>query len=149
MSNTDFHTSFTVDATPEAVFAAINDVRGWWSGDIEGVTDAPGGVFTYRYKDMHRSSHKIVEFVPARRIVWHVSDAALNFVADKTEWNGTDIVFDIEPAKRGTRVTFTHVGLTPTHECYNACSGAWTHYIADSLRGHIASGEGRPNPKES
>ena len=85
MSNTDFHTSFTVDATPEAVFAAINDVRGWWSGDIEGVTDAPGGVFTYRYKDMHRSSHKIVEFVPARRIVWHVSDAALNFVADKTE----------------------------------------------------------------
>jgi len=149
MSNTDFQTSFTVDATPEAVFAAINDVRGWWSGNIEGVTDAPGGVFTYKYENMHRSTQKIVEFTPGKRIVWHVSDAALNFVADKTEWNGTDIVFDIEPAKRGTRVTFTHVGLTPTHECYNACSGAWTHYIADSLRGHIASGEGRPNPKES
>jgi hypothetical protein len=147
MSNTDFHTSFTVDAAPAAVFAAINDVRGWWSGDIEGVTDAPGAVFTYRYKDMHRSSHRIVEFEPARKIVWHVSDAVLNFVADKTEWNGTDIVFDLEPVKGGTRLTFTHVGLTPTRECYGACSGAWTHYIVDSLRGLIARGEGQPDPK--
>ena len=29
MSHQDFTASFTVDQTPEAAFAAVNDVRGW------------------------------------------------------------------------------------------------------------------------
>ena len=149
MSKTDFSTSFTVDATPEAAFAAINNVRGWWSGEIDGVTDAPGAVFTYRYKDMHKSTQKITEFAPGKKVVWHVEEATLNFVSDKNEWNGTDIVFDIAPENGKTLVTFTHVGLKRAFECYGGCSDAWTYYITDSLRGLITRGEGQPNPKES
>jgi hypothetical protein len=42
-------------------------------------------------------------------------------------------------------VCFTHVGLRPDHECYDACSGAWNLYAGDSLRSYITTGQGRPN----
>jgi hypothetical protein len=140
--------SFAVEQSPEEVFDAINNVRGWWSGEIDGSTDKLGEEFTYRYKDIHRSTQKITEFVPGKKVVWHVSDAQLNFVKDKTEWNGTEVVFDITRKGEKTEVRFTHVGLVPTFECYGGCSGAWGFYINDSLRNLITKGKGQPNEKE-
>src|SRR5262245_30120406 len=86
--------TFTVDQTPEEIFDAINNVRGWWSGDIDGRTDKLGAVFSYRYGNVHSSTQKITEFVPGKKVVWHVVDGYLNFVKDKAEWVGTDIVFE-------------------------------------------------------
>jgi hypothetical protein len=149
MNDQSLTTSFTVDQTPEEAFDAINNVRRWWSGEIDGRTDKLGEVFTYRYKDVHRTTQKITEFVPGKRVVWHVTDAKLNFVKDKTEWNGTDIVFDIATKDGKTEVRFTHVGLVPAFECYGGCSGAWGFYINDSLRNLITTGKGAPNQKET
>lgn len=152
MKTKDYTTSFAVDQSPEQVFAAINDVRGWWSGDIDGRTDKLGAEFTYRYQDIHRSTQKITELVPGRKVVWHVEDARISFAKDKAEWNGTDIVFEIA-RKSGdgekTELRFTHVGLVPTIECYGKCSGAWGFYINESLRRLIATGKGDPNQKGS
>ena len=149
MNDQSLTTSFTVDQTPEEVFDAINNVRGWWSGEIDGRTDKLGEVFTYRYKDVHRTTQKITELVPGKKVVWHVTDAELNFVKDKTEWNGTDIVFEIAKKDGKTEVRFTHVGLVPAFECYGGCSGAWGFYINDSLRNLITTGRGAPNQKET
>ena len=149
MSDQNLTITFTVDQTPEEAFAAINDVRGWWSGEIEGSTDKLGDEFTYRYKDIHYSKQKITELTPGKKVVWLVLDAYLSFIEDKNEWNGTEIIFDI--AKKGdkTEVRFTHVGLVPDHECYGACSNAWGSYINGSLRSLITIGKGQPNKKES
>ncbi len=148
MNSKDYTTSFTVDQSPEEVFDAINNVRGWWSGEIDGSTNKLGAEFTYCYQDVHRSTQKITELVPGKKVVWHVLDAQLNFIKDKTEWNGTDVVFEITKKGGKTELRFTHAGLVPAFECYGSCSGAWGFYINDSLRSLITAGQGQPNPKE-
>ena len=148
MADQNFTTAFTVDQTPEEAFAAINNVRGWWSGEIEGSTDKLGDVFTYRYEDVHYSKQKITEFIPGKKVVWHVLDSNFNFTKDKTEWKGTNITFDISKKGNKTEVRFTHVGLVPEYECFNVCSNAWGSYIKGSLRNLITTGKGQPNQKE-
>jgi hypothetical protein len=149
MNNKDYTTTFSVDQSPEEVFDAINNVRGWWSGEIDGSTDKLGAEFKYHYKDLHRSTQKTTELIPGKKVVWHVLNAQINFVKDKTEWRGTDIVFEITKKDDKTELRFTHVGLVPAFECYGKCSGAWGFYINESLRTLITTGKGDPNQKES
>jgi len=142
---TDFTTSFTVPQSADEVFAAINNVRGWWSGDIEGSTDELGAEFTYRYQELHRSTQRITEFEAGKRVAWHVVDGYLDFTNDKTEWTGTDITFDISQHGSETEMRFTHLGLVPEFECFESCSSAWGFYINSSLRNLITTGKGEPN----
>ena len=142
----NFTTSFTVDQTPAAVFAAINNVRGWWSGTIEGTTDQLGAEFIYRYEDVHYSKQKITELLPGKKVVWHVTDAKLNFTKDKAEWKGTDIIFEISENAGQTELRFTHQGLVPEFECYAACSNAWGALVTRNLRNLILTGTDQPNP---
>jgi hypothetical protein len=69
MTNQNFTTTFTVDQTPDEVFKGINNVRGWWSEEIEGTTDKLGAEFTHHYEDVHRCKMKIIEFVPGKKVV--------------------------------------------------------------------------------
>lgn len=148
MTDRSFTTTFTVAATPEAVFAAVNNVRGWWSQEIEGDTDKAGGVFWYHFRDLHRCTMKVTELVPGRRVAWHVLDNFFSFTEDKSEWTGTDIAFEIARKGDKTELCFTHHGLVPEEECYAACSDGWSTYIKKSLRDLIVTGKGQPNVGE-
>jgi Activator of Hsp90 ATPase homolog 1-like protein len=148
MNDQNFTTTFTVDQTPEEAFAAINNVRGWWSGEIEGSTDKLGDEFTYRYEDVHYSKQKVTELIPGKKVVWLVLDGYLNFTKDKTEWKGTEITFEVSGKGNKTEIRFTHLGLVPESECFNACSNAWGSYINVSLRSLITTGKREPNQKE-
>lgn len=143
MSQDGIKAGFTVKQPAEKIYAAINDVRGWWTGDIEGESDAVGAEFTYRHKDMHRSQQRVATLEPNRRVVWRVIDANLSFAAHPEEWTGTDIVFDIVPHGEETELRFTHVGITPACDCYRACSGGWDFFVNKSLRDLIETGRGR------
>ena len=140
MDKKDMTFSFTVDRTPEQVFDAINDVRAWWTGEITGETDKLGAEFTFRYKDMHRSTQKVVEWAPGRRVVWRVTDSHLSFLKHKSEWTGTEVVFDITRKGGKTALTFTHVGLTPEVECFDACTEGWGYFVNESLLPYILTG---------
>lgn len=148
MTPQDFTTTISVDQSPQQVFDAVNNVRGWWAEEIDGRTDQLGAEFTFDYKDVHRSTQNITEFVPGKKVVWHVSDSQLNFAKNKSEWTGTQVVFEITPRGNKTELRFTHVGLVPAFECYGGCSGAWGFLINDSLRGLITTGKGQPYKRD-
>jgi len=148
MKTHDFTAIFLVDQTPKKVFDAINNVRGWWSGDIEGNTNKLNDEFTYHYKDVHICRMKLIEVVPNKKIVWQVLSNYFNFTKDKSEWTGNKIIFEITEKNNQTELHFTHEGLTPEYECYDACYEGWSNYIKKSLYGLITTGKGQPNPKE-
>src|SRR5260370_4657184 len=148
MTNQNFTTTFSVDQAPEEVFKAINNVRGWWSEEIEGTTDKLGAEFTYHYEDVHRCKMKIAEFVPGKKVVWLVLDNYFNFTEDQTEWKGTKVIFEVSITCDKTEIHFTHQGLVPQYECFNVCSNACGSYINGSLRSLIETGKGLPKRKE-
>jgi Holliday junction resolvase-like predicted endonuclease len=139
----DFTTTFFVNQSPEEVFNAVNNVRGWWQGEIDGITDKPDGEFTYHMKDIHFSKQRLIEFVPNKKVVWLVTDSNLNFLNSKSEWTGTQITFDIAEINNKTQLRFTHVGLLPGIECYGSCSNGWSKLIQESLLSLVTTGKGK------
>jgi uncharacterized protein YndB with AHSA1/START domain len=143
----DFTTTITVDRTPQEVFAAVTDPRGWWSQDITGGTGEVGDEFTYVNGAEHHCTMKLTEVVPAEKVNWRVLENYFSFTEDRTEWTGTDIAFEISENDEGTELRFTHHGLGPEYECFDLCTKAWGFYIRESLRDLITTGTGKPNPK--
>jgi len=85
------------------------------------------------------------EFVPGSRVVWQVLESDLSYTKHRNEWGATRITFDISKRDRKTEIRFTHVGLVPAYECYNACSDAWGSLVTDSLGQLITTGRDQPN----
>ena len=146
MNDQSYTTSFSVSRTPHAVFTAINDVRGWWEETIAGRTHEIGDEFTHWVPGVHYARIRVTELLPGKRVVWKVLDNWMSFIGDQSEWNGTEIRFDLSAAEGGTDVLFTHIGLVPSYECFYVCRDAWSVYINESLRSLIETGVGKPTP---
>ena len=156
MSNTEYLTAITtVGQTPEQVFEAITNVRGWWSENLIGHSAALRDEFVFTddseyagetaraKKGLRFARFQITEFVPGQRVVWHVVDS--DFIDDRDEWTDTNVIFEITTDARGTTLHFTHDGLTAAESaCFEACSRAWTFFITESLSQLITTGAGQP-----
>tara|TARA_Y100000815_G_scaffold274831_1_gene310210 strand:- start:3106 stop:3696 length:591 start_codon:yes stop_codon:yes gene_type:complete len=148
MKNQDYSTSITVDQSPEEVYNAINNVRAWWSEEIEGPTDELNKEWFYHYKDIHLCKVKVIEMIPGKKVVWEVIENNFNFIENQEEWIGNHIIFDISKEGEKTKLTFTQEGLTKNYECYKVCRDGWDNYVKSSLYKLITTGKGDPNPKE-
>lgn len=137
----------TVDASAREVFTCINNVKKWWTENLEGSSQKLNDEFTVRFGDVHYSRQKLVEVVPDKKVVWLVTDSMLNFLQDKQEWTNTRISFEISGQHGKTEILFTHTGLVPEVECFDACSNAWNQYVLQSLWKLVTTGEGQPERK--
>lgn len=143
MNDNSWTTEIVVPNSPEEVFEAVTNVRGWWHEAIDGPTTGLGDEFTFDDGDL-RSLFRITELTPGKRVVWQVLDSQLNFVEDHDEWTGTHVSFDITPAPDGTRLRFVHHGLRPDVECYQECSRGWDFYLNQSIKELLTAGVGQP-----
>ncbi len=145
-TQTDIHIQFNVPVNADAVYEAISRVDDWWIRDTEGPTSTRGASFTVHFNREHDFVRfAVTEAQPGRKLVWHVDDCFLHWFADKTEWNGTDVIFEIAPAKDGCTVTMVHRGLTAELECYAICTAGWEGHVMRSLRTLITDGVGTPH----
>lgn len=145
MTTADLTITLLLDKTPAEVFSAIQNVRGWWSEEIEGNTEKLHDEFTYHFEDLHYCQLKLTEVIPNEKIVWQVKYNYFKHTKDKSEWTGTRIIFEIAKKDNKTQLHFTHVGLTPEFECYDVCSNGWDQYVRQSLGNLIKIGVGQPN----
>jgi uncharacterized protein YndB with AHSA1/START domain len=145
---TDQSTTITLefDQSPQDVFNAVTDVRGWWSKNLEGGTSSLGDEFDYNVPGVHHCRIRLTEVTPSERVVWLVVDNTFSFVEDQEEWTDTEVHFEIATRSDGkTELRFTHVGLVPEFECYEICHKSWDFYVGHSLRKLITTGTGQPN----
>jgi hypothetical protein len=148
MKDQDYHTNITVDATAQQAFESINSVSQWWTENLEGSSQKLNEEFTVRFGETFVTV-KIVELIPGRKIVWHVTDCNKPWLKDKKEWKDTKISFEISEKDSKTQINFTHLGLVPGIECFELCSNAWSQYIQQSLWKLVTTGKGQPGKKEN
>ncbi len=143
MSAQNFTTIITLPATAQHIYDCINNVKGWWHGEVAGPSNNPGDVFEYRMKQFHYSKQKVTELISAKRVVWDVIDSNLSFAEKPQEWTGTQIIFALTENDDNTTLQFTHAGLVPQLLCYRNCSSGWTQLIHESLYDFVKTGEGK------
>jgi hypothetical protein len=146
MKKQDFTASFSVNATAEEAFHAINNVRAWWTENLEGNTNKLNDVFTVHFGSFWKTI-KIIEVKPGKKVIWHVTDCYLPLFNNKTEWKDTKVIWEISRAEDSTQITFTHVGLVPGLDCFDKCCIGWTQYL-QSLQKLIVTGKGLPGLKD-
>ena len=142
MKEDSFKKSFKTSKSAEEVFNLLLDIEQWWSGiygeEIKGESKKMGDEFTFKAGGgAHYSKQKLIELIPNEKVVWLITDSTLSFLSDTGEWINTKIGFTISTEENSTVITFTHDGLVPQKECYNACSGGWTRYL-DKLEEKLA-----------
>ena len=139
----NFSCSVDVPVPASAAFKGISRVLEWWMSDFKGSATALNDEFTQRHDDTYVNI-RLTEFIPDKRMVWLVTDAFLAWQEDKTEWNGTRVVWEISEVDGGSRIHLTHIGLLPGVECYDACEKGWNFHVQQSLYKLLTEGKGLP-----
>jgi hypothetical protein len=134
MANKDYSISFRSSKGPEDIFETLLNVRKWWTGlyaeEITGDSKKLNDEFTFRAGDgVHYTEQRLTELTPNKKITWLVTKSNLSFLEKPDEWTGSKIRFDVSTDNGMSEVTFTHLGLEPTLECYDSCAGAWSKYL--------------------
>ena len=144
MNNQDFKCSITANVTAAEAVDVISRVSDWWKRDVAGRAEKLHDEFTVRFSETSFVTFNITEFMPDTKIVWTVTDCYLPWLNDKTEWTGTNVIFEISSENNTTTIHFTHQGLVPQVECYDMCVKGWTQYVPGSLLKLLTEGVGQP-----
>lgn len=144
MTTQNYSSTITANISATEATSRISRVADWWSTSLTGSAGQAGDTFRLQWGATY-VDFAVLEVVTAKRIVWQVTDCNLQFLEDKKEWKGTEVIFDISSDESATMVTMTHVGITPEVECYGTCSKGWDFYIAESLHNLLTADEGFPD----
>ena len=86
----------------------LNDVSKFWPEDLEGESARLNDEFVFRSGDGHYSKNKVVALVPAKRLVWLVTESVRK--TDGFDWTGTKMIFELTPQINKTVIRFTYDG---------------------------------------
>ena len=109
--------SIQISAPAEAIYPLVSTAAGfarWWAADV---TERDGAVelgffnrrTTYRLRPQASQ--------PARRAEWICETGQ--------EWQGTRLIFVLEPQSGGTQLRFTHGGWRSATDYFVSCNTTW------------------------
>ena len=147
MENQNYNATIAVSNPANEAFNVINNVSKWWTENLEGNSENLNDIFTVHFGGDAFVTHKLIEVVPNKKVVWLVTDCYLSWLKDKTEWTNTKMSFEVSTNNNKTQISFTHIGLVPEVECYDMCVKGWDQYVKGSLLKLITEGEGQPQRK--
>ncbi len=86
-----------------------------------------------------------MEAKPNKQIVWKCVKAYIDLASltNKSEWEGTTMIWTLETDGHGTTLHFLHKGLNRNLECYQVCEAGWDAFLA-SLQTYLNTGKGEP-----
>ncbi len=143
MKRTDFNYRFLVPNTPGEVFDKICQVSRWWTTDVEGVPEKLHDKFSVHFGESFVKI-EVTQMIPGKKMAWLVKNCFWSFLTNKTEWNGTTIIWNITSNGILTQLSITHVGLVHDAECFDICKEGWGLYAGNSLFRLITEGHGIP-----
>lgn len=139
----DFNLKMNVNAPSEEVMKNISHVDKWWAKNFKGSATKLNDTFSVYFGDTF-VDFKISELIPAKKIIWLVTDCNLHWIKEKKEWNNTEVIWTLTEKDSKTEINFLHKGLTPENECYENCKPGWTGHLKNSLQSLINEGKGFP-----
>lgn len=133
-------TPASVEAAQKAIF---DEMHIWWSTRVEKTASRA----TIHFGNSH------VSFDFAMRDGTHVwtcreANMIIEDVDDATEWQGTSLIWQILPDDDGSRITLSHLGLTPSLDCHDVCTRGWQHFFENSLLAHLSGETATPETRE-
>lgn len=138
MQHTDYSRELTVSAAPERVYQALSrDLGLWWGNSAEGVSRV-GDTATIGFSENpNQWTFEAIELAEAKAVVLLCIDSDHHHAglpgAIQQEWLGSKLIWRMEKVAAGTRIQFTHAGLTPELACYDVCQSGWDHYFGPGL----------------
>lgn len=135
-----------IRAPIEAVYKALTTRDGlaaWWTNDTQAESGV-GATLRFRFSaggvEIGGFVMKVLELVPARRVLWQVVDGP-------AEWIGTQIAWDLKQEGEFVIVLFNHQGWREPVEFMHHCSTKWAIFLM-SLKSLLETGQGSPNPND-
>jgi uncharacterized protein YndB with AHSA1/START domain len=110
-----------ISASPDVIYPLISTAKGmaqWWAEDASEL-DGKIELAFFNRNTIYRLKPEVLE--SPRRAEWTCETGA--------EWEGTRLVFSIEPAKNGSTLRFTHAGWKADTDYYVSCTTAWGELI--------------------
>ena len=137
----DYARRVAFGAPCERAFEAISTIEGlrhWWTSQVSGAGEV-GGELRFDFTGVDYVVMRVDRVEPPFTVEWSCLEHSR--LAD---WNGTRVIFTLAPrGSEGSELTFGHVGLMPSLQCFGHCERGWDHFLG-SLVSYVERGEGTP-----
>jgi uncharacterized protein YndB with AHSA1/START domain len=131
-----------IKSAPNDAYRALTTLEGlsgWWTTDTQGNCNV-GGEIQFRFGMRGRIDMKVLDLVPAKRVLWQV-------LGGPTEWIGTKVSFELTQDNDFTIILFEHQGWKRPVEFMSHCSAKWARFLT-SMKSFVETGKGAPYPND-
>lgn len=146
LNDAPFEISIHSQSSVGDVFECLTTgLRQWWSDRIEGESRAIGDVFMVRFDGSYKT-FCVEDLAPGERVIWKCVDSHLDLaeLTNRSEWNGTNLRWEIERSEGKSHLRLSHEGLSPKLQCFEACKNGWSQFVHGSLLSLLNGKGGHP-----